>query len=99
MNNRAQPNSLAEHRQPAHADAGLTHAQQQHAQVFSLEGKLALVTGGGTGIGLEIARCMAQAGATVVITGRREAVLREAVTALGETAEYIVNDITDLSSI
>ncbi|MBF9223064.1 SDR family NAD(P)-dependent oxidoreductase [Hymenobacter ruricola] len=77
----------------------VTAAQQRHADVFSLDGKLALITGGGTGIGLEIARCMAQAGATVVITGRREAVLQEAVADLGESAEYLVNDITDLGSI
>ena len=69
------------------------------ANVFSLDGKLALVTGGGTGIGLEIARCMTEAGATVVITGRREEVLRDAVEHLGESAQYLVNDVTDLSSI
>ncbi|WP_201981620.1 SDR family NAD(P)-dependent oxidoreductase [Hymenobacter rubidus] len=74
-------------------------AEQRPANVFSLDGKLALVTGGGTGIGLEIARCMAEAGATVVITGRREAVLREAVDDLGESVQYVVNDITDLGSI
>ncbi|MFC6225798.1 SDR family NAD(P)-dependent oxidoreductase [Hymenobacter artigasi] len=69
------------------------------ANVFSLDGKLALITGGGTGIGLEIARCMTEAGATVVITGRREEVLRDAVEHLGESAQYLVNDVTDLSSI
>ena len=42
---------------------------------------------------------MAQAGATVVITGRRETVLKEAVEELGESVEYLVNDITDLGSI
>ncbi|GAB3296289.1 SDR family NAD(P)-dependent oxidoreductase [Hymenobacter humi] len=74
-------------------------AQPQPANVFSLEGKLALITGGGTGIGLAIAQCMAAAGATVVITGRREEVLRDAVESLGQAAKYIVNDINDLSSI
>ena len=64
--------------------------------VFSLEGKLALITGGGTGIGLEIARCMTAAGATVVITGRREAVLQDAVDSLGESAQYLANDISEL---
>ncbi|GAA4051785.1 SDR family NAD(P)-dependent oxidoreductase [Hymenobacter glaciei] len=82
-----------------HAPGVVTEAQQRHADVFSLDGQLALVTGGGTGIGLEIARCMAQAGATVVITGRREAVLREAAEELGESVEYLVNDVTDLGSI
>lgn len=67
--------------------------------IFSLEGKVALITGGGSGIGFYIAQCMIQAGAKVVITGRREAVLQEAVAALGADSSYFVNDITDLKSI
>ncbi|MHA7875754.1 SDR family NAD(P)-dependent oxidoreductase [Roseivivax sp.] len=43
-----------------------------------LQGKHALVTGGGTGIGLAIAQALAEAGAEVTITGRREAPLRAA---------------------
>ncbi|QIL76645.1 SDR family NAD(P)-dependent oxidoreductase [Hymenobacter sp. HDW8] len=66
---------------------------------FSLEGKLALVTGGGTGIGLEIARCMTVAGATVIITGRRESVLQEAVAELGESAHYLTNDVNELATL
>jgi len=66
---------------------------------FSLEGKLALITGGGSGIGLEIARCMVQAGAHVVITGRREQPLKDAVADLGDSAEYLVNDVCDLASL
>ncbi|MDO7845576.1 SDR family oxidoreductase [Hymenobacter sp. M29] len=85
--------------QNGHAEAVITEAQQRHADVFSLDGKLALITGGGTGIGLAIARCMAEAGATVVITGRREAVLQEAVADLGESVQYVVNDVTDLCGI
>ena len=67
--------------------------------VFSLEGKLALITGGGSGIGFHIAQCMVQAGAKVVITGRRESVLQEAVESLGTQATYFVNDITKLNTI
>lgn len=73
--------------------------QTAHQQAFSLDGRLALVTGGGSGIGLEIARCLAQAGATVIITGRREEVLRDAKHALGERVEYLVNDVCDLPSL
>jgi gluconate 5-dehydrogenase len=58
-----------------------------------------MITGGGSGIGFHIAQCMIQAGAKVVITGRREAVLQEAVAALGANSSYFVNDITDLKSI
>ena len=67
--------------------------------VFSLEGKIALVTGGGSGIGFYIAQCLAQAGARIVITGRREDVLKEALPKLGAGARYFVNDITDLKSL
>jgi NAD(P)-dependent dehydrogenase (short-subunit alcohol dehydrogenase family) len=45
---------------------------------FRLDGKTALVTGGGTGIGLAIARCLAAAGARVLIAGRRLDVLEQA---------------------
>lgn len=45
---------------------------------FRLDGKVALVTGAGTGIGGAIAAALASAGASVVLCGRREAVLQEA---------------------
>ncbi|WP_435355199.1 SDR family NAD(P)-dependent oxidoreductase [Emticicia sp. SJ17W-69] len=70
-----------------------------HETAFSLEGKLILITGGGSGIGFEIAQCMTYAGARIIITGRREDVLKEAVTQLGKNAHYFVNDVTDLSSL
>ena len=44
---------------------------------MTLAGKHALITGGGTGIGLAIARAFAEAGAQVTITGRRQEVLDE----------------------
>ncbi len=43
--------------------------------LFGLDGRIALVTGGGTGIGLMIAHGLAAAGAKVYITGRRLNVL------------------------
>ncbi len=42
---------------------------------MTLNGKHALITGGGTGIGLAIARALAAEGAQVTITGRRQEVL------------------------
>jgi NAD(P)-dependent dehydrogenase (short-subunit alcohol dehydrogenase family) len=80
--------------------AALTNPEvAPQANVFSLAGQVALITGGGTGIGLEIARCMVAAGATVIITGRREAVLQESAAELGEGAHFLVNDICDLASL
>ena len=46
----------------------------------SLEGKIALVTGGSSGIGLATAKRFVDEGAHVVITGRRENELKEAAT-------------------
>lgn len=67
--------------------------------IFSLENKLAVITGGGAGIGLEIARCMISVGAKVVITGRTELRLQEAVADLGSQAFYAVNDVTQLDTL
>jgi len=47
--------------------------------LFSVEGKLALVTGGGSGIGNMVARALAMNGAKVYIVGRRKDKLDEAV--------------------
>jgi gluconate 5-dehydrogenase len=66
--------------------------------VFRLDGELAVITGGGTGLGLGVARCMVTAGARVVLVGRREAVLRDAVEVLGEAATYAVHDVKDLDN-
>lgn len=60
---------------------------------FSLDGQVALVTGGGTGIGKAIAACMAASGARVVICGRREDVLKDACKEIGDRASYVVHDV------
>lgn len=64
--------------------------------VFSLEREVAMITGGGTGIGLAIARAMASAGARVVLVGRREAELAAACGELGPRSSYVVHDVTQL---
>lgn len=72
---------------------------KENNAVFSLDNQVALITGGAAGIGLDIARCLIASGATVVITGRTETRLQQAVVALGENAHYLVNDVTDLASL
>lgn len=59
-------------------------------------GQVAVITGGGSGIGREAAMLMAQEGATVVVTGRRERRLIETVAMIAEqggTADYRVMNL------
>jgi len=63
---------------------------------FSLDGELALITGGGTGLGLGMAQCFVQAGARVVLVGRREDPLKQACDELGDTTSFLVHDVTDV---
>jgi gluconate 5-dehydrogenase len=65
---------------------------------FRLDHEVALITGGGTGLGFAMARRIAEAGATVLITGRREDALKDAVAQIGPNAKYLTHDVTDLAS-
>lgn len=64
---------------------------------FHLDDQRALITGGGSGLGLSMAKCMAAAGARVVLAGRREDRLRAATASIGSTAEYLAFDVTRLA--
>jgi NAD(P)-dependent dehydrogenase (short-subunit alcohol dehydrogenase family) len=72
---------------------------------LALEGKSALVTGGGSGIGLACARYLLRDGATVTIAGRSEEKLRQAVAALeldiasGAAVCTVACDVTDESAV
>ena len=64
---------------------------------LDLSGKHALVTGGGTGLGRQMAEALAEAGARVTVCGRREVPLRSAAASLvaaGRDARWAVADIT-----
>ncbi|WP_299965385.1 SDR family oxidoreductase [uncultured Roseobacter sp.] len=63
---------------------------------MSLTGRHALVTGGGSGIGLAIARMLAEDGAQVTITGRRGDVLAEAAT---EGLHPLVMDVRNEAAV
>ena len=64
---------------------------------FDLTGETALITGGGTGLGLGMAKCLAAAGAKVVLVGRREPELKQAAAEIGSAASFVSHDITQLS--
>ena len=63
-----------------------------------LAGRVAIITGGATGVGLVAARALAQVGATVVLASRKEAFLRRSVEILRSEklrAEWKVLDVRD----
>ncbi|MFE4537295.1 SDR family NAD(P)-dependent oxidoreductase [Streptomyces scopuliridis] len=64
-----------------------------------LENKVALVTGGSTGIGFATARRFAEEGATVYLTGRRKAELDAAVETIGERAVGVQSDVSNLPDL
>ncbi|WP_299743814.1 SDR family oxidoreductase [Devosia sp.] len=64
-----------------------------------LEGKIALITGANSGIGLASARRFVAEGAQVVITGRRQQELDEAVEIIGGDVLAIQGDISNLSDL
>jgi len=71
-------------------------------RVYDLTGQVALVTGGGSGIGLMIARGLAVNGAKVYISGRRLDILQRAASSLSQDQGTIIPlqmDVTDKTSI
>jgi NAD(P)-dependent dehydrogenase (short-subunit alcohol dehydrogenase family) len=64
-----------------------------------LEGKTAVVTGGGSGIGFGAAKRFVEEGAFVYIFGRRQATLDAAVAQLGPQARAVQGSVTDLSDL
>jgi NAD(P)-dependent dehydrogenase (short-subunit alcohol dehydrogenase family) len=64
-----------------------------------LEGKIALVTGGNSGIGLATAKQFVREGAYVFITGRRDAELAAAVKKIGENVTGVQGNVSNLADL
>jgi NAD(P)-dependent dehydrogenase (short-subunit alcohol dehydrogenase family) len=65
----------------------------------NLEGKVAVITGGNSGIGLAAARRFVAEGAHVFITGRRQAELDEAVKRIGKHVTAVQGDVSNLADL
>src|SRR6201987_1518129 len=64
-----------------------------------LDGKVAVITGGTTGIGLATAQLFVKEGAYVFVTGRRKKELDEAVTAIGSNVTGVQGDVAKLADL
>jgi NAD(P)-dependent dehydrogenase (short-subunit alcohol dehydrogenase family) len=67
--------------------------------MMPMDMKIALVTGGSSGIGLAITRKLAASGMRVVIVGRRQSALDQTVGELGENVSGMIADVSDPASL
>jgi NAD(P)-dependent dehydrogenase (short-subunit alcohol dehydrogenase family) len=65
----------------------------------NLEGKIAVITGGSSGIGLAIAKRFVREGAHVFITGRRQSELDRAKAEIGRNVTVVQGDVADLADL
>jgi NAD(P)-dependent dehydrogenase (short-subunit alcohol dehydrogenase family) len=69
------------------------------AETKKLQGKVAVITGGTTGIGLAAAKLFVKEGGYVFITGRRQKELDEAVQVIGTNVPGVQGDIANLTDL
>jgi len=66
---------------------------------LSMEGKVAVITGGASGIGVAIAEEFAKHGASVVLADRQQAQLDKAVAAIGPKSSAVACDVSKLANV
>ncbi len=79
--------------------AGRKIDEQKEIQMKRLEGKVAVVTGGNSGIGLATAKRFQEEGARVAISGRSKKTLAEAVQTIGNGVLAVQSDVANLADI
>src|SRR5271168_2708986 len=81
------------------AESKADRGQLPMAKTKKLQGKVAVITGGTTGIGFAAAKLFVKEGAYVFITGRRQKELDEAVKAIGRNVTGVQGDVANLSDL
>lgn len=89
---------MTTHQQPIHAGFGFRSTSAQVIDGIDLSGKVAIVTGGGSGLGAGVARALAGAGAHVIVAGRRPDIGSAALADL-RGIEFATLDLADPASI
>ena len=77
----------------------MANALAREMAMGKLQGKVAVITGGSTGIGLATAKLFVREGAYVFITGRRQKELDEAVKAIGSNVTGVQGDVAKLADL
>src|ERR1700722_697455 len=87
---------------PSEARARLETRVPMTGRLFDLEGRVALITGAGQGVGAGIARTLASRGATVLVNDidpERAASVAEAIVGAGGESRPLPFDVTDLAAV
>jgi NAD(P)-dependent dehydrogenase (short-subunit alcohol dehydrogenase family) len=84
---------------PPGRSASPDEQSSEERHMGKLEGKIALVTGGSSGIGLAAAKQLVDEGAYVFITGRRDAELAAAVKEIGKNVAGVQGDVANLGDL
>ncbi|MBX3593552.1 SDR family oxidoreductase [Sphingomonas sp.] len=77
----------------------MTAAQEREMQDNPIDGKIAAITGGASGIGLETARALVAAGVYVYLLDRDQQALDAAIASLGESATAVAVDLFDYAAV
>jgi NAD(P)-dependent dehydrogenase (short-subunit alcohol dehydrogenase family) len=89
---------LAQHSSPD-CDGPQTPTKQEKKRMNRLDGKVAVITGGSSGIGLATAKLFADEGAYVYITGRHQNELDQAVQQIGKHVTAVQGDVSNLADL
>ena len=90
---------ISEQQKPINSGFGVKSEPAQVMAGINLSGKIAVVTGGYSGIGLETVRALNACGARVLVPARRVEVAREALKGIVDDGDVIALDLADIQSV